>query len=63
MIYFIGMAIAGGMLLAVGQSWATGFFAAGCAGTLSFGASAVWKRRRLSERRDDETNQQKSKPQ
>jgi hypothetical protein len=40
-LYFIGIALVGGVLLAFGQSWARGFVAGGCAGAVSFGASAV----------------------
>jgi hypothetical protein len=40
-LYFTGIALVGGVLLAVGESWARGFVPGGCAGAVCFGASAV----------------------
>jgi hypothetical protein len=44
-IYYAVAATLGAVLLIVGQSWAIGFFAAGCGGVLLMGAGAAWRRR------------------
>jgi hypothetical protein len=40
-LYFAGMAVLGGILWAVGQSWAVGILAGGCAGVVFFGVGAA----------------------
>ncbi len=40
-LYFAGMTVLGGILWAVGQSWAVGILACGCAGAIFFGVSAA----------------------
>jgi hypothetical protein len=50
-VYFIDIAVVGGVLLAVGQSWAIGLVGVGCAGAAAFRVSGLLKHRssRLSE--------------
>jgi hypothetical protein len=43
-IYFIAVAVLGGVLLAVGQIWAIGLVGSGCAGAATFGVIKVLDR-------------------
>ncbi len=45
-LYFVGIAVVGAVLWAVGQSWAIGLVCGGCAGALAFGGSGLLKHRR-----------------
>jgi hypothetical protein len=47
-LYFFGVAVLGGVLLALGQSWASAVFAVGAAGAVFLGVSVVLNRRRQS---------------
>jgi hypothetical protein len=46
-VYFIGIVVVGGVLWAVGQSWAIGLVGVGSAGAAAFGVSGLLKHRRL----------------
>ena len=52
-LYFVGTALVGGVLLAVGQSWAIGSVIGACAGAIALGVSALWNRHRAKDGKGD----------
>jgi hypothetical protein len=49
LIYYMSVVMAGGVLLAIGQSWAIGVVAGAGAGAVTVSISTLWRRQRSGD--------------